>query len=96
MSQDFIKAAELGYLNVVQDFLNNGVDVNLKNKRGETALIVASQNTRGTSSEEMVELLLSCSTIKTGIKDNEGNTALMWASHFANEYSTPNAVKILD
>lgn len=76
----FITAAQNDHLAIVEYFVENGVDIDYKNKNGETALMGASMY----DNPQIVEYL-----IKKGASLNErshtsGKTALMFASEKGN------------
>ena len=79
-----VQAAERGNLTDVQNALNNGADVNAKDDRGLTALMMASYGgyTNG-SYAEIVKLLLDKGA-NVNIKTHEGITALSKASSGGN------------
>jgi len=74
--EDLCVAARVGDLKRVQEILKEGkVDINKKDKNGNTALIWASQE----GHIEIVKSLLA-NGANINEKDKYGNTALIWAS----------------
>jgi ankyrin repeat protein len=71
MIHHFITAGQLGD---VEALLNDGADVNSKNKSGLTALMLAVNRGR----EDIVELLIKKGAM-VDQKDDDGYTALWWA-----------------
>ena len=70
-------AAENGHLDIVDSLLKKkGIDVNLQNVNGYTALMLATQ--RGHL--DVVNRLLEENVIDVNIQDNDGNTA--WNLYF--------------
>ena len=80
MRELYIKYAGNGNLNGIVQLLINGIDVNLSNKDGYTALMMASQN----GHLKIVNMLLNCKEIDIYFQNKYGNTALEMASK--NEY----------
>lgn len=79
----------------IQLYLNrNPETINVANKYGYTALMLASSNSNTFSSEETVELLLKNNT-NPNIKQRYGYTALMFAANYSGTNSTLNTIKIL-
>jgi len=72
-NQALIKAAELGYLNIVNRLLEVGVDVNIENKDEDTALIMAVARRHS----RIVDLLLEVENIEVNHQNKWGDTALM-------------------
>jgi eukaryotic-like serine/threonine-protein kinase len=79
-SEKFFSAAADGDLETLQSLLKSGVDVNLKNADGKTALMIATDN----GSLEEVQLLLQQGA-NVNVQDPEGRTPLAIAKQ--NEYS---------
>ncbi len=73
--QQLIKQAEKGNKEVVEMLLKSGVDPNIQNEYGNTALMWASVNNH----KEIVEMLLKVG-VDPNVQSNSGNTALYWAS----------------
>jgi ankyrin repeat protein len=67
-------AAGKGHIEVVEFFLENGVEIDLRDDRGQTAL----HRSVRTSQPEMVKYLLARGADRN-IKDNDGRTAYDWA-----------------
>ena len=76
----FIKYAGNGNLNEIVKLLINGIDVNLSNKDGYTALMMASQN----GHLKVVNVLLNCKEIDIHIRKKDkysnSNSAMSMAS----------------
>ena len=72
----FVKCAGNGNLNGIVQLLINGIDVNLPNKDGHTALMMASQNGK----LKVVNMLLNCKEIDVYAQNEDRNTALEMAS----------------
>ncbi|MEN8147848.1 MAG: ankyrin repeat domain-containing protein, partial [Campylobacterota bacterium] len=70
------KAAADGNIRAVKFELFDGIDINLQNKHGQTALILAVYNEH----LDMVELLLRKGA-KTNIEMNNGQTAIFTAAY---------------
>ncbi len=82
----FLQSAEKGDINAVALFLSSGVDINTRDERGWTPLMVSSFN----GNEEIALLLIrSCADIHA--KDTGGYGSLHWAAF--NGYG--NVVKLL-
>ena len=74
----FMKASEVGDLDIVKYFFDQGVeDIDEKDNRGETALIKASRN----GHFRVVRFLVQNAKANINIKNNLGNTALLVAAH---------------
>jgi ankyrin repeat protein len=73
----------------------NKIDINLQNKDGYSALILASRHSGTTSTEETVKLLLKEPIIDINLQDKHGWSALIWASQFSRNRSTIETVKML-
>jgi uncharacterized protein len=77
LNDDLITAVKIGDIEVVNKLIANGADVNVRDERGATALIIASMNGHA----EVVTALLKKKGVKINAKDSAyGMTALMWAS----------------
>ncbi len=72
---DFIKSAGLGELEMVGLFLQAGMDRNVQDGRGYTALIQAAENGR----KDVVRALLQ-EGVKTDLQTKDGNTAVIAAA----------------
>ena len=73
---DLLDAAEFGDINKIMDLLESGADPNFQeDDMGETALMIASRE----KWLPIVKLLLD-SGANPNLKDNEGNTALMYTA----------------
>ena len=68
------------YLDIANDLINAGTDLNVKDRNGQTALIVAA----GASDEKMVELLLKAGA-DPDITDSLGASAKKYATLFNNK-----------
>jgi ankyrin repeat protein len=78
----------------VQDLIQAGVDVNLQDKNGSTALMMAVHNSNTSSSEEVVKMLIDAGA-DVNIQNKNGLTALMIAANYSNSKSTNATVKML-
>jgi ankyrin repeat protein len=67
-------------LDIMDDLIKAGTDLNVKDKNGQTALIVAA----GASREKMVEVLLKAGS-DPDIPDSLGVSARKYANLFRNE-----------
>ncbi|WES96532.1 ankyrin repeat domain-containing protein [Chryseobacterium arthrosphaerae] len=74
LEKAFFHGARTSDIEILNEFLNSGVDVNYQGENGYTAMMIASYNGQKTA----VEFLLSRKA-DLCIKDNRGNTALMGA-----------------
>ena len=70
-----MKASQNGHKEIVEILLENGADVNVKNRDNWTALMWASWN----GYKEIVEILLE-NGADVNVKNRDNWTALMWAS----------------
>lgn len=70
-----INAVRKGDFEKVKKYISEGVNVNVKNSNGITALIAASMSNQ----ENIVKYLLSIKNIDVNGVDKTGQTALMWA-----------------
>ena len=84
--KSIIKAAEKGNLEAVETFIKNGVNVEIKNSNGRTALMLASRG----GHTEVVKLLLDAGA-DIEAKGKDGMTALILASC----HGYPEIVKLL-
>jgi len=81
-------AVKCGTVDEVKGLLSVGIDVNAKNERGETALLIASfAGTDAWTDADIFKILLSAGA-DVNAKDNEGATALSLAK-------TPAAIALL-
>ena len=78
-----IYAAYYGRYEIVKLLLARDADPNLRGKYGETALMEASCEGRGTS--EMIELLIQSGS-GVNLADHSGNTALIYASRSGHDH----------
>ena len=74
-TDSFFNAVSSGNLNLVKQYLRQGVDVNQKYKEGWTALMIASV----ANYLEMAKTLISAGA-DMNLQDKDGLTALIWAS----------------
>ncbi len=72
---ELIEAAFNNSITSIERLLKQGVDVNEKNKSGNTALMIAAAN----GNTEMLEILIYMAKANVNIQDCYGNTPLMWA-----------------
>ena len=87
-----MKAAEEGYLEIMEVLLDSGCEIDAVNSTGRTALsFAASPSGMRVEQPEAVELLL-CSAANTTLVDSRGWTAKDWAVH-ENIYS---AIAVFD
>ena len=78
-NQDLITASRNGEIDKVKQLLEQeGIDVNVQNFEGYTALMLASMY----GYADVVELLLEQEGIDVNAQNSNGYTALMWASRF--------------
>ena len=76
---DMIKAAEAGEIGRVKDFIDTGaIDIDLKDRAGNTALIGSSRSLSVVDSE-IAKLLLEYGA-DVNARNDKGVTALIWAS----------------
>ena len=80
---------------IIDIFFKNDIDVNLQNKNGSTALMLASKFSNTDSTEKTVKMLLKNKDINVNLQNNDGNTALMLASKYSNTTSTDKTVELL-
>jgi ankyrin repeat protein len=82
--------------NTVKFLINLGINVNLQDHCGATALIEAAENTLCDSTENTVNILLNAGAdIDLQGQGNYMATALMRAAQYSRIYSTENTVKLL-
>ena len=74
LSDEFIEAARMGNISIIEQYIQNGYDVNIQDEIGFTALIFAARHRR----KEIVELLLDAGA-NVNIKNAFGDTALIEA-----------------
>ncbi len=75
IKEDWLNAAQNGHLDVVKALLVKGVNVNMKNEKGVTALMFATQN----GHTEIVKELIA-NDADVNMKSGHGWTALMFAA----------------
>lgn len=81
-------------IQIVESLLNYGVSVDIQNKLGQTALMLAVQHSNSTSNETTVEMLIEHGS-NLNIQTKDGYSALSIASMFYNTTSTENTIYIL-
>ena len=81
-------------INLLNDLIKNGIDINLRDYNGRTSLMLASGYTNFTSSNETVKLLLE-NGADINAQNKFGNTALMIASNHSNNTSSNETIKLL-
>jgi len=74
--EDYIKTFENGDLDAIKCFIDAGIDLNIKNKNGYTALILAAKH----NNLEMAKLLISKGA-NLNVQSKLGWTALMYAAY---------------
>lgn len=79
LSSELIEATSTGNLKKVKELIDYGVDVNVQNEIGETALIIATYQDR----RDIVKCLIEAGT-DVNIKNKGGYTSLMQASYHNN------------
>ena len=79
---------------VIQNLKLNNVNINEKNDKGWTSLMLACRNSNTDSNEKIVEILLSQKDINVNIQNNDGWTALMLSSSFSKAESSEKTVEI--
>lgn len=72
LRNEWFKAAAKGNLHKIKEFIHDDVDINMQNKVGETALILAAKNRR----EDVVKFLLDLPGIKKNIQFKEADSIL--------------------
>ncbi|AZL89591.1 ankyrin repeat protein [Megavirus baoshan] len=85
-----------GYQNI-SDYLKhekNHQQINAKNEKGQTALMIASLNLNCWSSTKTIKLLLQ-NGADINLQDNKGLTALMFACKYLNEFNNIEIIKLL-
>lgn len=75
LRQPFIQAAVRGNNNKVKEFIKSGIDINMKDKDGRTALMNAALN-----SFLMTVMILLDAGADPNLQDKDGRTALMMTS----------------
>ena len=85
-SSAFVGACSRNHPDIFQAFLDQGMNADIMDHNGSTALIEASTNVR----EESVQLLLNHNS-RPNVQNRSGWTALMWASCFGSK----NIVQLL-
>ncbi len=83
-SHQILAAARLGDNETMTRMIDDGVDLNITNRQGQTALHVAAQNDR----VETVRLLLGTRKVDIDFQDMSGNTALHFAIRRNGTYVT--------
>jgi len=76
-----------GYVNLMKFLIKAGVNINIQNNHGWTALHLASRFGK----KEIVELLIKVAGVNVNIQDNDGKTAL----HEASRYGYKDCVELL-
>lgn len=89
-----LEAAENGNVEKIKLLLENGADVNAKDDKGWTPLMMASRHSNTSSNIETVNLLLQ-NGADVNAKQNTGWTPLMLASRYSNTDSNIQTVKLL-
>ena len=77
-SQYFVGAAKKGHFGIINWLVNLGIEVNLGNQAGATALICAACN----GYVEVVKILLAVDGIEVNLKNQNDYTALIWAARY--------------
>jgi ankyrin repeat protein len=72
---EFLRAAEDGWMSKVRRFISEGMDVNARNHRGETALMAAAD----AKQTDVVSFLLDCGA-DVNVIDNQNWTAIQEAA----------------
>jgi uncharacterized protein len=75
LGKQFIKASENGNLEIVKELIDKGVDLNVRNKKGKTPLILAAWN----GYIEISKLLIE-NNADLNVQDENGVTALILAA----------------
>ncbi len=91
---DIWSAAENGKISVIKKLLEEGIDINLQDSEGWTALMFASRFSDNESSLEIVKLLID-SGADLNLQDIDGMTALMLACEPSNTNSSLEIAKLL-
>lgn len=86
----FLAAAKIGNQEVIQEFLKHGFPVDVKNRQGFTALMMATYY----GHQDVVTTLLKHGADRC-LRDNKGNTALMGAL-FKMEFSIAKQLRQID
>lgn len=80
--QKFFDAIKNNEIDVISYFLDIGINVNLSDNKGNTALISAIYY----GHEDIVKMFLNAPSIDINLSDKRGNTALIWAIHLYHQY----------
>ena len=88
------EASKNGDIKRINQLLDEGVDINIRDSNGWTALMVASRYSNNGSSLDTVRLLLDRGT-DINIQEHGGWTALMVASRHSNNDSSLDTVRLL-
>ncbi len=88
------EAARNGQVDILKKLIADGIDVNTKSSQGNTALIIATDNSNSTSNIKTVKFLLE-SGANVNIHNNNGSTALALATSHSNTTSNLETVRIL-
>ena len=94
MDPEFKKVVREGKIEKIKWFLGRGIDPNLRNNDGWTALMLGSSYSNTTSNLETVKLLLDHGA-DPNIQNNKGWTALMLSGRNSNTSSNLETVKLL-
>lgn len=94
MNEDIHAFAKKGNVDGLKRLIEEGVDIDVQNKNGYTALMLASWDSNKSSNIETVQLLIQ-SGANLDIQNKNGYTALMIASRFSNTSSNLETVKLL-
>ena len=89
MKEEWFKAIENNNINKVNELINQGIDVNIQNTLGYTALILTSYY----GYNQIVELLLKHPNININIQNNYDNTALIEALYYRHEEIVKSLLK---
>ncbi len=87
-------SARYGQLDCIQTFLKIGVDINLKDEYGNTALIYACKYSNTISNIETLKLLLEHGA-DVNLQDRDGDTPLIYACRYSNTTSNIETLKLL-
>lgn len=89
-NENWIDIVEMGNLNLIKYFINNGIDINYQDKsNGNTALIISINN----NTNEITKELLKHPDIDVNIPDNCGNTALIWSCYYEHKENIKELLK---
>ena len=94
MNKKFLEFATNGNIDGLKSLIDKGVNINVQDKKGRTALILSSWYSNTTSNIETVNLLIE-SGAKLNIRDETGHTALMLSSVDSNKTSNIETVNLL-